>query len=57
MTIKDLAEMTMKFGLMCQKSVSSEHSYIMPTLTRTFFQRVCCRASHHNVHSQPSSAM
>lgn len=32
MTIKDLAEMTMKFGIMCQKCVTSL-SRVTPSLT------------------------
>jgi hypothetical protein len=49
MTIKDLAEMTMNYGLVCQKCVNFTPNLKSRHLTP--FQRVRSRASYNNIHT------
>ena len=53
MTIKDLSELCMKFGLMCQKYVlCSLYSRLDRPLTFHIVQRVCRRPSYHDLHPE-----
>ena len=53
MTIKDLSELCMKFGLMCQKyALCSLYSRLDRPLTFHIVQRVCRRPSYHDLHPE-----
>ena len=53
MTIKDLSELCMKFGLMCQKYVLCLlYSRLDRPLTFHIVQRVCRWPSYHDLHPE-----
>lgn len=57
MTIKDLAEMTIKYGLMCQKCVCLSLTPDMVTHVLMYAQCIRGRPGHHHIYPQPSSTV